>query len=167
AFSTAEEAGKYNGPNPVTKVKRRKVPERAPMFLEAWEADRLLQLHPIRDIWRRLFATALFTGLRKGELLGPKKADMHRERRQLVLEGISDRAGRARRPCCRLRMRRSRGRRFPRSADEQRGQPDRERRRREARTTCSGRCSRRDCCGSFPAGRRTAGSAPRTWSTRR
>ena len=61
AFSAADEAGKYNGLNPVTKVKRRKVPERAPMFLEAWEADRLLQLHPLKDIWGRLFATALFT----------------------------------------------------------------------------------------------------------
>lgn len=30
AFSAAEEAGKYSGPNPVAKVKRRKVPERAP-----------------------------------------------------------------------------------------------------------------------------------------
>jgi hypothetical protein len=29
AFSAADEAGKYNGLNPVTKVKRRKVPERA------------------------------------------------------------------------------------------------------------------------------------------
>jgi len=85
AFSAADEAGKYNGLNPVTKVKRRKVPERAPMFLEAWEADRLLQLHPLKDIWRRLFATALFTGLRKGELLGLKKTDVHRERRQILV----------------------------------------------------------------------------------
>ena len=85
AYSAAEEAGKYNGPNPVTKVKRRKVPERAPMFLESHEADRLLQLHPLKDIWRRLFATALFTGLRKGELLGLKKTDVHRERRQIVV----------------------------------------------------------------------------------
>jgi integrase len=85
AYSAAEEAGKYNGPNPVTKVKRRKVPERTPMFLEAREADRLLQLHPLKEIWRRLFATALFTGLRKGELLGLKKTDVHRERGQIVV----------------------------------------------------------------------------------
>lgn len=85
AYSAAEEAGKYSGANPVTKVKRRKVPERAPMFLEAREAERLLQLHPLKDIWRRLFATALFTGLRKGELLGLKKTDVYRERRQIVV----------------------------------------------------------------------------------
>jgi integrase len=85
AFSAAEEAGKYNGPNPVAKVKRRKVPERAPMFLEAREADCLLRLHPLKEIWRQLFATALFTGLRKGELLGLKKTDVYRERKQIVV----------------------------------------------------------------------------------
>jgi len=40
-------------------------------------------VHPLKDIWRRLFATALFTGLRKGELLGLKKTDVYRERRLL------------------------------------------------------------------------------------
>jgi integrase len=85
AFSAAEEAGKYNGPNPVAKVKRRKVPKRAPMFLEAREVDRLLRLHPLEEIWRQLFATALFTGLRKGELLGLRKTDVYRERKQIVV----------------------------------------------------------------------------------
>jgi integrase len=55
------------------------------MFLEAHEADRLLQLHSLKDIWRRLFATALFTGLRNGELLGLRKTDVLRERRQIVV----------------------------------------------------------------------------------
>ena len=83
AYSAAEEAGKYTGLNPVTKVKRRRVPERVPMFLETHEAECLLELYPLKDIWRRLFATALFTGLRKGELLGLKKTDVYRERRLL------------------------------------------------------------------------------------
>ena len=37
AFNAADDAGMFNGPNPIAKVKRRKVPERAPMFLEAEE----------------------------------------------------------------------------------------------------------------------------------
>ncbi len=51
----------------------------------------MLQVYPLKDIWRRLFATALFTGLRKGELLGLKKTDVHRERRQIVVARSYDR----------------------------------------------------------------------------
>jgi len=54
------------------------------MFLEAWEADRLLQLHPLKDIWRRLFATALFTGFAR--VSSPaQEDDVHRERRQILV----------------------------------------------------------------------------------
>src|SRR6266446_860389 len=48
-------------------------PSARPCFLEASEAERLLELHLLKNIWRRLFATALFTGLRKGELLGAEE----------------------------------------------------------------------------------------------
>jgi integrase len=72
-FSAARRAGKV-AQNPIVDVKRRRVPKRLPTFLTVEEVPRVLAALP--DKWRPLFATAIFTGLRKGELLGLHKADV-------------------------------------------------------------------------------------------
>jgi excisionase family DNA binding protein len=75
AFSMARRAGKWTGPNPVADVRRRKVPKRLPEYLTVQEVP--LVLDALDDRWRPLFATAIFTGLRKGELLGLRKVDVN------------------------------------------------------------------------------------------
>jgi len=72
-FSAARRAGKV-AQNPIIDVKRRRVPKRLPAFLSADEVPRVLAAVP--DKWRPLFAAAVYTGLRKGELLGLRKADV-------------------------------------------------------------------------------------------
>jgi integrase len=61
-------------PNPVADVPRRKVPKRLPDYLRPHEILPLLaSLHPK---WRDLFATAIYTGMRKGELFALRKSDV-------------------------------------------------------------------------------------------
>jgi integrase len=74
AFNKARAAGRFEGANPVTEVARRKIPKRLPDYLRAEEVPRLLAALTPR--WRPLFATAIFTGLRRGELLGLRKRDV-------------------------------------------------------------------------------------------
>jgi len=83
AFSTAQKADRFAGANPVTPVRKRKVPKRKPDFLRAEEIP--LVLAALSDSWRPLFATALYTGLRKGELLGLRKACVDIQRRLLTV----------------------------------------------------------------------------------
>ena len=74
AYNCAIQAGRYTGVNPAAAVRRRKVPKRKPDFLRAEEVAPLLNALQAR--WRCLFATAIYTGLRKGELLGLRKSDL-------------------------------------------------------------------------------------------
>ena len=83
AFSAARKADRFAGANPVTEVRKRKVPKRKPDFLHAEEIPPVLTA--LSDWWRPLFATALYTGLRKGELLGLRKACVDLERRLLTV----------------------------------------------------------------------------------
>ena len=69
--------GQFAGPNPVVGVKKRKVPSRLPNYLQHHEVRLLLDALP--DRWNSLFATAIYTGLRKGELLGLEKRDVDLE----------------------------------------------------------------------------------------
>ncbi len=78
AFSAARRAGKVTQ-NPVLDVKCRRVPKRLPTFLTLEEVPRVLLALPRR--WRPLFATAIYSGLRKGELLGLRKTDVDLPRR--------------------------------------------------------------------------------------
>jgi hypothetical protein len=78
-FSAARRAGRYAGPNPVVDVRKRKVLRRKPDFLRIHEVPLLLRALDPR--WRPLFATAIYTGLRKGELLALRKSDVHLDRR--------------------------------------------------------------------------------------
>ena len=75
AIRAAQRAEVYQGTNPVADVRRRKTSQRKPDFLQVDEVPRLLTAVDPR--WRPLFATAIYTGMRKGELLGLTKADVH------------------------------------------------------------------------------------------
>ncbi len=79
----------HSGPNPVDKVKRQKVSRRTPDFLRATEVPGVLAALP--DRWRPVFATALYAGLRKGEVLGLRKEDVDLERRQIVVRRSHER----------------------------------------------------------------------------
>ncbi len=73
-FTLAIRNGLWPGPNPAIAVPRRKVPRRIPEYLRLSEVPRMLaELDPR---WRPLFATAIWTGMRKGELLGLRKSDV-------------------------------------------------------------------------------------------
>lgn len=74
AFSAARKTDRFRGPNPVTEIKKRKVPKRKPDFLRSDEVSPVLAA--LSDFWCPLFATALYTGLRKGELLGLRKTSV-------------------------------------------------------------------------------------------
>ena len=73
-FGAARRAGKVSQ-NPILDVKLRRVPKRLPTFLHLEEVSPVLRA--IAKRWRPLFATAIYTGLRKGELLGLRKIDVN------------------------------------------------------------------------------------------
>ena len=74
AFNRAIETGRYAGINPVAKTKKRRVGKVAFDYLRYHEVLPVLSCIPAR--WRALFATAIYTGMRKGELLGLRKIDV-------------------------------------------------------------------------------------------
>lgn len=73
-FAKAIRRGHWFGPNPATLVDRRREPKKLRDTLRAEEVPVLLQ-HLDRR-WRPLFACAVWTGLRKGELLGLQKSSV-------------------------------------------------------------------------------------------
>ena len=60
--------------NPAAGVEKRKVPRKLYDTLRAEEVPLLLAA--LKPHWRPVFATAVWTGLRKGELLGLRKSDV-------------------------------------------------------------------------------------------
>lgn len=82
-FVKARKAKLWTGPNPVTDVETCRVPKRAYQTLRAEEVPSLLP-HVEHD-WRNLFAAALWTGLRKGELCGLLKSDVDLPNRTLLV----------------------------------------------------------------------------------
>ena len=74
AFNRARRAGRYMGINPALDVEKRQVPRRSPDYLRADEVGRVLWA--LAPGWRPLFATAIYTGMRRGELLGLQKSDL-------------------------------------------------------------------------------------------
>ncbi len=90
AFNCAKRAERYLGPNPAKEVPRRQVPKRKPDFLRVDELAPVLAA--LDDRWRPLFATAIYTGLRKGELLGLTKAKVDIRERLLYVARSYDRA---------------------------------------------------------------------------
>jgi integrase len=83
AFNKARETERWQGDNPASRVRRRKVPKRAPDYLRAHEVPALLAV--MAPEWRSLYATAIYTGLRKGELLGLRKVDVDLEAQLLTV----------------------------------------------------------------------------------
>ena len=73
-YSRARKAGLWTGANPIADVERRRVPKRAYATLRAEEVPILLAHVPPE--WLGIFAAALYTGMRKGELFGLRKSDV-------------------------------------------------------------------------------------------
>ncbi len=89
AFNAARRAGRYPGPNPTQDVRKRKIPKRKPDYLRPPEVP--LLLWALSPRWRPLFAAAIYTGLRKGELLALRKFDVDLDRRILTVARSHDR----------------------------------------------------------------------------
>jgi integrase len=73
-FAKAIRRGLWTGPNPAAGVERRKVSRKVYDTLRAEEVTLLLAA--LAPAWRPLFACAIWTGMRKGELLGLQKVDV-------------------------------------------------------------------------------------------
>ena len=73
-FNSAIKRGLWQGENPAREVPRMKVPRRLPSWLKAEEVEAMLAELP--DEWRPLFATAVYTGMRRGELCALEKRDV-------------------------------------------------------------------------------------------
>src|SRR5437016_9051853 len=78
-----------SGPNPIDAVEKRPEPKRAYVTLRAEEVPLLLAAVP--DAWRAVFAAALYTGLRKGELFGLRKSDVDLDHRTITVRRSYDR----------------------------------------------------------------------------
>jgi integrase len=89
AFNRARRAGRWTGLNPAADVQPRRVPKRKADFLRADEVSPVLAATPAR--WRPLLATAIYSGLRKGELLGLRKSDVDLASRLIIVNRSYDR----------------------------------------------------------------------------
>ena len=83
AFSAARKVGRYTGENPIADVTKRRIPKRKPDYLRAHEVAPVMEA--LDERWRPIFATAIFTGLRKGELGGLRKCDVDLEGAQMTV----------------------------------------------------------------------------------
>jgi integrase len=73
-FKRATQRGLWHGLNPAAGVEKRKVDRKLFDTLRAEEVP--LILAALKPHWRPVFATAVWTGLRQGELLGLRKSDV-------------------------------------------------------------------------------------------
>jgi integrase len=89
AFTMARRAKRFVGANPVADVPKRKVPHRLPDYLRTEEVVAVLTELPAK--WKCLFATAIYTGMRKGELLALRKADVDFSARLITIRRSHDR----------------------------------------------------------------------------
>jgi integrase len=83
AFNKARRAGKWFGPNPAEDVESRRVPETVVNILAPEEVFPFFAMLDVDQ--RPVFATAILTGLRKGELCGLDKTDVDLTRRLLTV----------------------------------------------------------------------------------
>ena len=88
-FARARRDALWSGPNPIDEVEKRPEPKRAYVTLRAEEVPLLLAAVP--DAWRAVFAAALYTGLRKGELFGLRKSDVDLDHRTITVRRSYDR----------------------------------------------------------------------------
>ena len=83
-FKAAHAAERFHGLNPVTRdVRVRKVPRHKGRYLKPEWVAPVLDNVPVA--WQGVFATALYEGLRKGEILALRKSDVDLERRLLLV----------------------------------------------------------------------------------
>jgi len=73
AFTMARRMEKFPRPNPVADVPKRKVVKRLPDYQRPHEVQPLIA--SLKPKWKPLFATALYTGMRKGELFALRNGD--------------------------------------------------------------------------------------------
>ncbi len=73
-FAFLTRRGAWKGANPAVAVPRFKVPKRLPRYLRPDEV--LLVLAALDARWRGLFATAVYLGLRRGEVIALRKDDV-------------------------------------------------------------------------------------------
>ncbi|MBL8913587.1 MAG: site-specific integrase [Archangium sp.] len=73
-FNLASRGGLWPLTNPVTRIPRAKVPKRPPSWLRPEEVSLVIPQVPER--WRSMFATAVYTGMRRGELVALQKRDV-------------------------------------------------------------------------------------------
>jgi len=88
-FSRAPGLTSRPGLNPAAEVRSRRVPKRKADFLRADEVGPVLAATPPR--WRPLLAAAVYSGLRKGELLGLRKNDIDLPNRLIIVNCSYDR----------------------------------------------------------------------------
>jgi len=87
-YNRARKAAVYTGTNAAADTEHRRATKSRFPTLRAEHADPLLQAVP--DQWRALFATALFLGLRKGELFGMRVCDVDLITNSLVVQRSHD-----------------------------------------------------------------------------
>jgi integrase len=96
-FELATRRGLWVGMNPAKAVERRKVVRGLPQHLKAEEVPRMLA--ELDAKWRPLFAAAVYTGMRKGELLGLRKSDLDFDEGTITVarsyDGETTKSGRA------------------------------------------------------------------------
>lgn len=88
-FRRARKPGYWTRENPMKDVDTRRVPKRIYQTLSLEEVPQVLAAVPVE--WRALFATALFTGMRKGELFGLRKSDVDLKQRTIAVQRSYDR----------------------------------------------------------------------------
>lgn len=88
-FSEAIAVGKFQGANPASHVEKRAVTRGKIDYLREHEVMPVLNAVPPH--WRPVFATAIYAGLRKGELAGLQKADVDLAKRLLTVAHSYDR----------------------------------------------------------------------------
>ena len=89
AFNQARKAQKWLGVNPAEETDTRSVPERIASILSPEEVLPFFRALAVDQ--RPVFAAAMLTGLRKGELCGLKKSDIDLSRRLLFVRRCYDR----------------------------------------------------------------------------
>ncbi len=89
AFNVARRMERFPRPNPVADVPKRKVAKHLPDYLRPHEVQPVLTA--LATKWQPLFATAIYTGMRKGELFALKKSDVDFAVGIITVNGSHDR----------------------------------------------------------------------------
>lgn len=83
-----EQWGEWGHKNPILETTRRKVQKRKPAYLTADEIRGILRVVPAR--WRLVFALAIYTGMRRGEIFALRRGDVNLAAMTLHVKGSWD-----------------------------------------------------------------------------